>query len=175
MLYTVPYNGPVCVFMVLATSSWGIALGNWVNQSQNALVNYCNRNASSPTTTGTLVRSYCGAVGASLVVSIRTLAFACMRRQSRNVCITDDRPIRSRLNAGAIAVSRWAWGWRASSRVAGHRAHTQAPPAALSLHTIVTAHADCTCNRFATGRSPQGFCGSPPFRRRWSRRRSTVS
>ena len=69
-----PFNGPVCVLMVLATSTWAIALGNWINQSQNALVNYCNRNASSPTTTATLVRSYCGAVGASLVVSTRALA-----------------------------------------------------------------------------------------------------
>lgn len=71
----VPYNGPVCVGMVLATSTWAIALGNWINQSQNALVNYCNRNASSPTSTATLVRSYCGAVGASLVVGVGLASF----------------------------------------------------------------------------------------------------
>ena len=78
--HAVPYNGPVCVAMVLATSTWAIALGNWVNQSQNALVNYCNRNASTPTTTATLVRSYCGAVGASLVVN--ELIHALKRMQS---------------------------------------------------------------------------------------------
>lgn len=87
-----PYNGPVCVAMVLATSTWAIALGNWLNQSQNALVNYCNRNASSPTTTATLVRSYCSAVGASLVVSSRRLRFlqVKLRRQKKTRDAADE-------------------------------------------------------------------------------------
>ena len=90
----VPYNGPVCVAMMVSTGTGAIAFWNWINQSQNALVNYCNRNASSPTPTSTLVRceaplqcvarnrtselvwrmdvrrSYCSAVGASLVVGL---------------------------------------------------------------------------------------------------------
>jgi sideroflexin-5 len=65
----VPFNGPVCVSMMLAKSTPTLLFWNWVNQSQNALVNYFNRNASSPTSNTTLVVSYCGAVGAALSVA----------------------------------------------------------------------------------------------------------
>merc|ERR1712137_1103106 len=41
---------------------------NWVNQSQNAMVNYCNRNATSQTSTTTLALSYVGAVSSALGV-----------------------------------------------------------------------------------------------------------
>ena len=43
----VPYNGPVCVGMMVAKSTTGLLFWSFVNQSQNALVNYFNRNASS--------------------------------------------------------------------------------------------------------------------------------
>ena len=36
----VPYNGPICVAMVASTSTLPILFWSWVNQSQNALVNY---------------------------------------------------------------------------------------------------------------------------------------
>jgi hypothetical protein len=36
----VPYNGPICVSMVAATSTIPLLFWSWVNQSQNALVNY---------------------------------------------------------------------------------------------------------------------------------------
>lgn len=36
----VPYNGPICVAMVAATSTPSLLFWSWVNQSQNALVNY---------------------------------------------------------------------------------------------------------------------------------------
>ena len=36
----VPYNGPICVSMVASTSTMPLLFWSWVNQSQNALVNY---------------------------------------------------------------------------------------------------------------------------------------
>ena len=44
----VPFNGPICVAMVASKTTPAILFWSWVNQSQNALVNYFNRNASSP-------------------------------------------------------------------------------------------------------------------------------
>jgi len=65
----VPYNGPVCVSMMAVQSTPGLIIFNWVNQSQNALVNYFNRNASSPSSNETLFKSYCAAVGAAVLVA----------------------------------------------------------------------------------------------------------
>ena len=36
----VPYNGPICVSMVASTSTIPLLFWSWINQSQNALVNY---------------------------------------------------------------------------------------------------------------------------------------
>ena len=36
----VPYNGPICVSMVASTSIVPLLFWSWINQSQNALVNY---------------------------------------------------------------------------------------------------------------------------------------
>eukprot|EP00658_Telonema_sp_P-2_P025069 TRINITY_DN20091_c0_g1_i3.p1 TRINITY_DN20091_c0_g1~~TRINITY_DN20091_c0_g1_i3.p1 ORF type:complete len:250 (+),score=48.66 TRINITY_DN20091_c0_g1_i3:535-1284(+) len=65
----VPFNGPVCVAMIVSKSTPTLLFWNWVNQSQNALVNYFNRNASSPMTNETLAMSYGGAVGAALTIA----------------------------------------------------------------------------------------------------------
>jgi len=65
----VPFNGPVCVGMIVAKSTPTLMFWNWVNQSQNALVNYFNRNASSPMSNETMAMSYCGAVGAAMTVA----------------------------------------------------------------------------------------------------------
>mmetsp|Transcript_20797 Transcript_20797/g.37778 ORF Transcript_20797/g.37778 Transcript_20797/m.37778 type:complete len:397 (+) Transcript_20797:80-1270(+) len=65
----VPFNGPVAVAMVASTSTVPLLFWSWVNQSQNALVNYFNRNASSPMTNETLAISYGAAVGSALVVA----------------------------------------------------------------------------------------------------------
>jgi len=64
----VPFNGPVCVAMVASSSTPALLFWGWVNQSQNALVNYFNRNASSPMTNETLIKSYALAVGSALTV-----------------------------------------------------------------------------------------------------------
>eukprot|EP00538_Stauroneis_constricta_P002487 CAMPEP_0119570486 /NCGR_PEP_ID=MMETSP1352-20130426/43639_1 /TAXON_ID=265584 /ORGANISM="Stauroneis constricta, Strain CCMP1120" /LENGTH=494 /DNA_ID=CAMNT_0007620155 /DNA_START=734 /DNA_END=2218 /DNA_ORIENTATION=- len=65
----VPFNGPICVAMVASTSTAPILFWSFVNQSQNALVNYYNRNASSPMTNETLAISYAAAVTAALSVA----------------------------------------------------------------------------------------------------------
>jgi hypothetical protein len=36
----VPFNGPICVAMVASTSTMPLLFWSWINQSQNALVNY---------------------------------------------------------------------------------------------------------------------------------------
>lgn len=71
----VPYNGPICVSMVASTSTIPLLFWSWVNQSQNALVNYYNRNASSPMTNETLFKSYSAAVGSALVVAFGLSTF----------------------------------------------------------------------------------------------------
>ena len=65
----VPFNGPISVAMVASGSTPALLFWNWVNQSQNALVNYFNRNATSPMSDETLAKSYAGAVAAAMVVA----------------------------------------------------------------------------------------------------------
>ena len=77
----VPYNGPICVAMVASQSTMPLLFWSWVNQSQNALVNYYNRNASSPMTNETLLTSYGAAVGSALIVAFG-LATGIQRRYS---------------------------------------------------------------------------------------------
>lgn len=64
----VPFNGPICVAMVVSSSTFGLLFWAWMNQSQNALVNFYNRNATSPMTNETLMRSYGTAVTTALSV-----------------------------------------------------------------------------------------------------------
>jgi len=71
----VPYNGPVCVAMVASTSTPALLFWSWINQSQNALVNYFNRNASSEMDNGTLVKSYTAAVASALTVAFGLATF----------------------------------------------------------------------------------------------------
>jgi len=65
----VPFNGPICVAMVASQSTMSLLFWSWINQSQNALVNFFNRNASSPMTNETLMTSYAAAVGSALAVA----------------------------------------------------------------------------------------------------------
>lgn len=68
----VPFNGPVCVAMMISSTTPALLFWNWVNQSQNALVNYYNRNASSPSTNEDLAKSYGIAVSAAVLVAFGT-------------------------------------------------------------------------------------------------------
>ena len=65
----VPFNGPICVSMVVSQSTPVLLFWSWVNQSHNALVNYYNRNASSEMSNATFAQSYAAAVGAALTVA----------------------------------------------------------------------------------------------------------
>ncbi|EED91246.1 sideroflexin 5 [Thalassiosira pseudonana CCMP1335] len=71
----VPFNGPICVSMVASQSTSALLFWSWVNQSQNALVNYYNRNASSEMTNETLAVSYAAAVGSALTVAFGLATF----------------------------------------------------------------------------------------------------
>jgi sideroflexin-5 len=75
----VPYNGPICVAMVASPSTSALLFWSWVNQSQNALVNYYNRSAASTMTNETLAKSYVIAVGSALAVAFG-LATAIQKR-----------------------------------------------------------------------------------------------
>ena len=65
----VAFNGPVCVAMVASQSTVPLLFWSWANQSQNALVNYYNRNSSTNMTNATLLTSYAAAVGSALLVA----------------------------------------------------------------------------------------------------------
>ena len=71
----VPFNGPICVAMVASQSTSALLFWSWANQSQNALVNYYNRNASSEMTNETLLTSYGAAVTSALGVAFRLAKF----------------------------------------------------------------------------------------------------
>jgi|EP00970_Alexandrium_tamarense_P020359 hypothetical protein len=61
--------------MVASQSTSALLFWSWVNQSQNALVNYYNRNASSEMTNETLAVSYAAAVGSALAVAFGLATF----------------------------------------------------------------------------------------------------
>ena len=65
----VPFNGPVSVGALLARRTHWIMFWHWMNQSQNALVNYFNRNASSPISDAMLALSYTGAVSSAIGIA----------------------------------------------------------------------------------------------------------
>jgi hypothetical protein len=64
----VPYNGPVCAFMMASQSTLPMLFWSWINQSQNALVNYFNGSTDNPIPMETLLKSYAAAVGSALMV-----------------------------------------------------------------------------------------------------------
>lgn len=56
------YNAPICLGAIMASSTPAILCAHWANQTHNAMVNYSNRNASSPMTETQLLASYTTAV-----------------------------------------------------------------------------------------------------------------
>ncbi|KNC85195.1 hypothetical protein SARC_02614 [Sphaeroforma arctica JP610] len=59
--------------VVIASPVLTIA-AHWTNQSYNAAVNYCNRNASQPVPASLLAQGYVGAVGASVSIGLAATA-----------------------------------------------------------------------------------------------------
>jgi len=82
----VPFNGPVCVAMMVSQATPTLLLWNWVNQSHNALVNYFNRNASTPMTNEQIGISYCTAVVAAVAVAFGVSQFI-KRRHSKETAV----------------------------------------------------------------------------------------
>lgn len=66
----VPFGTPIVVGMllpgqtVLSTMFW-----QWLNQSHNAAVNYCNRNATNPTPTDVFLTGYVGAIASAMTIA----------------------------------------------------------------------------------------------------------
>jgi len=71
----VPFNGPICAAMVCSSGTPSLLFFNWLNQSQNAGVNYFNRNAASFMSDEKLLKSYVGAVGVALGVAFGLSTF----------------------------------------------------------------------------------------------------
>lgn len=71
-----PANGPICVAMIASTATLPILFWSWMNQSQNAMINYFNgprseqdENANSDAFTLPLIKSYGIAVASALAVA----------------------------------------------------------------------------------------------------------
>mmetsp|Transcript_37609 Transcript_37609/g.81198 ORF Transcript_37609/g.81198 Transcript_37609/m.81198 type:complete len:475 (-) Transcript_37609:27-1451(-) len=79
-----PFNGPICIAMISVSSTVPLLFWSWMNQSQNALINYFNgpksanseydeeeleRATSDNIVDGALFESYATAVAAALVVA----------------------------------------------------------------------------------------------------------
>ena len=64
----VPFNGPLSVAMVASTGTGALLFFAWANQSQNALINYFNRNPGSEMSNETVAKSYGTAVASALTV-----------------------------------------------------------------------------------------------------------
>uniref|UniRef100_A0A671NNH1 Sideroflexin-5-like n=1 Tax=Sinocyclocheilus anshuiensis TaxID=1608454 RepID=A0A671NNH1_9TELE len=63
----------------------------WLNQSHNACVNYCNRNASKPTPVSTFFQGYLGAVSSAVTIAVSShactkLYYLSLHLASANVC-----------------------------------------------------------------------------------------
>ena len=65
----VPFNGPVSVGLILAQRTPWILFWQWMNQSQNALVNYYNRSGSRSGSDAGFAASYCGAVTSAISIA----------------------------------------------------------------------------------------------------------
>ena len=72
----VAFNGPVSVAMVASSGTPALLFWNWVNQSQNALVNYYNRNAASSMVSDTFQ-----------TLSIVVFPFSCFRILNKYIYI----------------------------------------------------------------------------------------
>lgn len=77
----VPFNGPLSIAMVASSTTSSLLFFAWANQSQNALINYFNRNADSEMSNETLAKSYGTAVVSALTVGF-VLSTAIKKRYS---------------------------------------------------------------------------------------------
>ena len=67
----VPINVPIIFLMIMAKPTpVNIVLGQWINQTYNALMNYCNRNATSTYTVNDILKGYASAVTVSISLAL---------------------------------------------------------------------------------------------------------
>ncbi|KAM6961095.1 sideroflexin-5a [Aplochiton taeniatus] len=67
----IPFGTPVVVGLLLPNQTLvSTIFWQWLNQSHNACVNYCNRNASKPTPAFTFVQGYLGAVTSAVSIAV---------------------------------------------------------------------------------------------------------
>jgi hypothetical protein len=66
-----PFNGPICIAMISVSSTLPLLFWSWMNQSQNALVNYFNgpKSSNANAVDETLLKSYALAVTSALAVA----------------------------------------------------------------------------------------------------------
>jgi len=65
-----PFNAPICVGALSATSPYSILFWQWLNQTHNAFVNYHNGNKTQPIDFNTTVQGYIGAVTGACGISL---------------------------------------------------------------------------------------------------------
>ncbi|XP_056327460.1 LOW QUALITY PROTEIN: sideroflexin-5a [Danio aesculapii] len=67
----VPFGTPVVVGLLLPNQTFASTIfWQWLNQSHNACVNYCNRNATKPTPISTFFQGYLGAVSSAVTIAV---------------------------------------------------------------------------------------------------------
>lgn len=67
----IPFGTPVVVGLLLPNQTLvSTIFWQWLNQSHNACVNYCNRNASKPSTASMFVTGYLGAVTSAVSIAV---------------------------------------------------------------------------------------------------------
>lgn len=67
----IPFGTPVVVGLLLPNQTlMSTIFWQWLNQSHNACVNYCNRNASKPTSAGKFFQGYLGAVTSAVSIAV---------------------------------------------------------------------------------------------------------
>uniref|UniRef100_A0A672L5E1 Sideroflexin-5-like n=1 Tax=Sinocyclocheilus grahami TaxID=75366 RepID=A0A672L5E1_SINGR len=88
----VPFGTPVVVGLLLPNQTFASTIfWQWLNQSHNACVNYCNRNASKPTPMATFFQGYLGAVSSAVTIAVSSHAYTklyylSLHLASANVC-----------------------------------------------------------------------------------------
>ncbi|XP_049337693.1 sideroflexin-5a isoform X2 [Astyanax mexicanus] len=67
----IPFGTPVVVGLLLRNQTLASTIfWQWLNQSHNACVNYCNRNASKPTPFSKFFQGYLGAVSSAVTIAV---------------------------------------------------------------------------------------------------------
>ncbi|XP_017576920.1 sideroflexin-5a [Pygocentrus nattereri] len=67
----IPFGTPVVVGLLLPNQTLATTIfWQWLNQSHNACVNYCNRNASKPTPFSKFFQGYLGAVSSAVTIAV---------------------------------------------------------------------------------------------------------